>query len=313
MIDEKIKANYPLAPLTTYRIGGPAEYFLDAESEADLLTALEWARAKSLPVTFLGGGSNILIHDEGVKGLVIRVGNSRLDVEENIFRVGAHRSVKEVSELAYDKSLSGIEWAIGIPGAMGGAIRGNAGAHGGSFDRVVMSVRVLDTNNGQWKDLNNEECGFRYRHSRIKDEPWLVIWEIVLELQPGNKDMMEKEMEGFRQYRRNSQPWEPSAGCVFKNFLAAELKEMNPALVQRAEEEGKIRGGKVGAGYLVEKLGMMGYRVGDAMISDKHANFVINVDQAKAVDVAAVMAEVRRRAREAYGVEMEDEVQYLGF
>lgn len=313
MIEEKIKKDYPLAPLTTYQLGGPAEYFVAATTEEELKGAIEWAKKNSQSVTILGGGSNILVNDAGVKGLVIKVDNHALEVSGNNIIVGASRTVKETAELALEKGLTGIEWSIGIPGAIGGGIRGNAGAHGGSFDKVVTSVTVFDCATFEFKTLSNPECHFRYRHSIVKDNPQLIVWEVVLALAPGDKTQMEKEMEEYREYRRTSQPKEPSAGCIFKNFFAADLEKVNSELVRQAEAEGKVRGGKIGAGYLVQKLALKGYGVGGAQISDKHANFIVNMNKATAADVMAVMKHIKEKVKTELKVDMEEEVQLLGF
>lgn len=312
-ISEKIIKQRPLAELSTYKIGGPAEYFTAPESEEELRAAIEWAEERKLSVTVLGGGSNILVNDSGIKGLVLKPAHGGIVQKENRLIVGTNANVWDVSEYALAHSLSGIEWAIGIPGSMGGAIRGNAGAHGGSFDQVVRRVTVFDEPSRSFIEVSPADCGFAYRHSIFKEKPKQIIWEVELELAAGDRAAMEAQMEGYREYRRTSQPKEPSAGCVFKNFLAAELEKANPELVAMAAAEGKVRGGKIGAGYLIEKLQMKGYAQGGARISEKHANFVINADGAKAADVAAIMSEVKERVRQEFGVEMEEEVQYLGF
>jgi len=195
MIQNKIKQNYPLAELSTYKIGGPAEYFLQAESQEEIEEAFAFAKAQNLPVTILGGGSNILINDQGVKGLVIKLHNQEIEIKGDEVLCGAGVEVKTIAELAFEKNLSGIEWSIGIPGSMGGAIRGNAGAHGGSFDQVVELVRVFDCEKFLWVDCMPEDCGFAYRSSRFKTEPHYIIWEVQLRLKATeDKTAMEKVM-----------------------------------------------------------------------------------------------------------------------
>lgn len=312
-ISEKIIRQRSLAELSTYKIGGPAEYFIAPESEEELRAAIDWAEAQGLPVTVLGGGSNILVSDAGIKGLVLKPAHGGITQKDNRLIVGTNANVWDVSEYALREGLSGIEWAIGIPGSMGGAIRGNAGAHGGSFDQVVRRVTVFDEPSRSFIDKSPADCGFAYRHSIFKENTRQIIWEVELELAAGDRAAMETVMEGYREYRRTSQPKEPSAGCVFKNFLAADLEKVNPELVKIAASEGKVRGGKIGAGYLVQKLGLMGLAEGGARISEKHANFVINADGAKAADVAAIMTVVKEKVKGQYGVDMEEEVQFLGF
>lgn len=312
-ITNKIKNNFPLASLSTYHIGGPAEFFVAVGTKEELSEAIAWANEHTKEITILGGGSNILINDTGIKGLVIKLDNNTLEREGNRLRVGASMSVKIVAETAFDYGLSGIEWSIGIPGSMGGAIRGNAGAHGWSFDTVVKRVIVFDSHTFSFLEKKTEECGFAYRHSMFKEQPHIIIWETEIELVPGDQSSMQKNMDEYREYRRMSQPKEPSAGCVFKNFIASDLEKTNPEVVAMAAAEGKVRGGKIGAGYLIQKLGLMGLQSGGARISEKHANFVINADHAKAADVAEIMKITKEKVRKEYGVELEEEVQYLGF
>ncbi len=312
-IEERIQKKIALAPFSTYRIGGSAEYFMEADTEEDLREALIWARAKKLPVTILGGGSNILISDAGVTGLVLKPAHGGIERRATTLIVGAAAAVWDVAEFALTNALSGIEWSIGIPGAMGGAIRGNAGAHGGSFDQVVRRVRFYDESRLVFDDITASACGFAYRHSAFKENTQQIIWEVEMELREGDSTEMKKVMEGYREYRRTSQPKEPSAGCVFKNFLVTDIVRANPQVLEMAESEGKVRGGKIGAGYLIEKVGMMGKKIGGARISDKHANFVVNDGGATASDVASLMNLTREAVRSAYGIEMENEVQYLGF
>ena len=312
MINSKVEKNYPLAHLSTYKIGGAAEYYIAVENKVDLQEVVQWAKEQVLPITILGGGSNILINDAGVPGLVIKIANDILTIDQEIIICGAGCEVKQVSETAYEQALSGIEWSIGIPGGMGGAIRGNAGAHGGSFDKVVTSVKIFDMKTGIFKKFLNNDCCFQYRHSVFKDDISLIVWEVTMQLQKGNKIEMAKVMEDYREYRRQSQPKEPSAGCVFKNLLVTDVQKINPDVVAMAEADGKVRGGKIGAGYLIEKLGLRGYQVGGAMISDKHANFVPNTGTAKASDIIKIMTYVREKVKETYGIEMEDEIQLIG-
>ncbi len=312
MMNDKIKKNYPLAELASYKIGGPAEYFVNAQTSTDVEEAFAWAKENNIAVTVLGGGSNILIADEGIKGLVIHLNNQKIEIDGEILQIGAGVEVKTVAELALEKTLSGIEWSIGIPGSMGGAIRGNAGAHGGAFDTVVENVTMFNSKTFSWSERPANECHFAYRHSIFKEEPQWIIWEITLKLGLGNKTIMTEEMEGYREYRRTSQPKEPSCGCIFKNLFAADVEKINPELYKRAAADGKIRGGKIGAGYLVQLLNLKEYQVGNAKISEKHANFIVNLGDAKADDVITIAEKVISDVRAEFGIELEEEVQRLG-
>ncbi len=306
-----IVGNKSLASLTTYQIGGPAEYFIAPTSEAEMIAAVGWAYDHHQPITVLGGGSNILISDEGIKGLVIQPNNDKISFKDTQVTVGASALVKTVAEEMYRLGLSGIEWSIGIPGYMGGAIRGNAGAHGGSFDQVVTEVIVFDVKNLLFKNFSPTDCHFTYRHSFFKESDQYIIWAVTIMLQKGDKKIMEQQMNEYRDYRRMSQPTEPSAGCVFKNLLVSEIEKDHPDVIRMAEADKKIRGGKIGAGYLIQKLGLMGYTVGGARISDRHANFVVNTGRASAHDVLRVMDYIKGKVLTAYGIELEPEIQVI--
>ncbi len=314
MIEEKIKNNYPLANFSTFKIGGPAEYFVELETKEEVEEAWIWAKEKNIPITILGGGSNVLISDNGVKGLVIKLHNQTLECNDTEIVCGAGVVVKELVEKAFENDLSGIEWSIGIPGSVGGAIRGNAGAHGGSYDTAVDSVLVFDSLTHEWKTFENKDCAFEYRSSRFKTEPHYIIWELHLRLQAtGDKSEAQKLIDQYKKYRIDSQPKEPSAGCMFKNLFIADIANVNPQLATNIESAGKVRGAKVGAGYLVELLGLKGQQMGGAQVSEKHANFIVNTNNAKAADVKALAAKVKEEVFQKYKVSLEEEVQFLGF
>lgn len=306
-----IRENVLLAPFSTYKIGGKAERFCEPATEMELKEVIQWAKENDQPITVLGGGSNILISDQGIRGLVIKPSNNKVEIEDNRMTIGAAALVKTISEQAFEAGLSGLEWAIGIPGFVGGAIRGNAGAHGGSFDQIVKEVIVFDTESLTLTTYTPDMCNFTYRHSFFKDNPRYIIWEVKVELLKGDIGVMEKQMEEYREYRRTSQPAEPSAGCIFKNLLVSDVEKVNPAVVRMAEEDNKVRGGKIGAGYLIEKLNLPGYQIGGAEISLKHANFVVNTGKATAADVLGVMEYIKNKVKGAYQTEFEAEVQIL--
>jgi len=314
MFKEKLQENFPLADLSTFKIGGNAEFFAQLETKQDIEEAFAWAKEQNKVVTILGGGSNILINDNGVKGLVIKLHNTDLSFEESNIICGASVDVWHLAEQAFDKSLSGIEWSIGIPGSVGGAIRGNAGAHGGSFDKVVETVTVFDAEGFSWKTFTNKESNFTYRTSRFKLEPHFIIWEISLHLKTSeDKSAMKEAMDGYRKYRVESQPKEPSAGCIFKNLFAADVEKQNKELYDKALSEQKVKGNKIGAGYLIESLNLKGFEFGGAKISEKHANFIVNANEASAAEVRVIMKKVKEEVKKNFNIELEEEVQLLGF
>ncbi|MCX6792990.1 MAG: UDP-N-acetylmuramate dehydrogenase [Candidatus Falkowbacteria bacterium] len=313
MIEDKLQTNYPLAPLSTFKIGGAAEYFITVSEKNDAEDAWFWAKENNLPVTLLGGGSNILVSDQGVKGLVIKLNNTEVKVDATNIICGASANVWDVAQLAVDNNLSGMEWAIGIPGSIGGAVRGNAGAHGGSFDKIVKLVRAFDSEKNEWQEFTNEECGFEYRHSYFKQEPHFIIWQTTLSLTPGNKEVITEAVDNYRKYRQDCQPKEPSAGCIFKNLFISDIEIANKELAEQIKQADKVRGGKVGAGYLIELLKLKGFSSGGAAISEQHANFIVNKNGAKADDVLAIINKVKQDVKKTFNIELKEEVQYLGF
>jgi len=308
----KIQNNYLLKELSTFKIGGPAEYFISVETKEDLEEAWTWARENNLKITLLGGGSNILVSDKGVKGLVIKLDNKKFNLDNEEIICEASARVWDIAQLAADNSLTGIEWAIGIPGSIGGAVRGNAGAHGGSFDKAVSKVIVFNSTDNSWQEFNNEQCGFAYRHSIFKQKPEFIIWQIVLKLLKGDQEKINEAVKSYRQYRSECQPKEPSAGCIFKNLFFDDIKKANPDLAKEIEAANKSRGGKVGAGYLVEKLNLKGTCLGDAQVSEMHANFIVNKGVATAADVRGLVQKIKSEVKRSFNIDLEEEVQYLG-
>lgn len=313
MIKEKIQANYPLAPLSTFKIGGNAEYFVEVNSREEVEEAWAFAKANNLVITLLGGGSNVLINDQGIKGLVVKLNNYKLILEGTNVVCGASINVWDVSRFAAENSLTGLEWAIGIPGSIGGAVRGNAGAHGGSFDKVILKVIAFDSLKQEWLELSNQGTHFSYRQSIFKEQPHYIIWQAELKLMPSDKTTINETIIEYKKYRENLQPKEPSAGCIFKNFFLADIAKVNPALAKVLEENGKVRAGKVGAGYIIELLNLKGFSYGGAKISPQHANFIVNYDKASCQDVLTIINEVKRASKTKFNLDFIEEVQLLGF
>jgi UDP-N-acetylmuramate dehydrogenase len=312
-IQSKIQNNYPLKNLTTFKIGGDAQYFIEVSTKEEIEQTWAWAKSNHLAITLLGGASNVLISDEGIKGLVVKLNNPKLLLEETEITCGASVAVWDVSRFAADNSLSGLEWAIGIPGSIGGAIRGNAGAHGGSFDKIISKVMAFDSVKGEWLELTNEGTHFSYRQSLFKEQPHFIIWQATLKLVLSDKKTIDETISNYKKYREDLQPKEPSAGCVFKNFFLADIAKVNPDLAKKLEADGKVRAGKVGAGYIIELLGLKGFSYGGAKISPQHANFIVNFDKATSGDVLMIIEEVKREAKNKLNIDFIEEVQLLGF
>lgn len=283
-----MRRNEPLAKRTTLRVGGPADLYVEPASEADLAATLRAASAHALPVLLLGRGSNLLVRDGGVRGIVIGLGNacfSRVEVQGEELACGAGARLKTIANAARQHGLGGLEFLEGIPGTLGGALRMNAGAMGAwTFERVT-SLRVMDRD-GRARDVFPAEAGAEYRGCALLQDHIAV--SAVLKGTPAPEADIRARMDELSRKRWASQPPQPSAGCTFKN---------PPALP---------------AGKLIDQLGLKGLRVGGAMVSDVHANFIVNNGQATASDILQLIEVIRDKARAALGIELQTEVEIVG-
>jgi UDP-N-acetylmuramate dehydrogenase len=293
---EAFKVGESMARYTSARVGGPAEMFVTVNNATELQLAAELAYAQRIPFVVLGGGSNVLVADNGIKGLVVL--NRARDVHFRHTGLGVvctSESGMNLSSLARQciaKGLGGLEWAVSIPGTVGGAVVGNAGAHGGDMASNLLSATVWEPGNGT-RIYSREEMDYRYRHSTLKldqssSEARRVVLSAELELKPEAVEVLVARADGFVARRKETQPGGASMGSMFKN------------------PENYY------AGYLIEAAGLKGYRSGGAQISEKHANFFVNDEGATAEDVRALIAEAWNSVREKFGVEMELEVELLG-
>ncbi|MCD4694581.1 UDP-N-acetylmuramate dehydrogenase [bacterium] len=313
-IEQKIQKNIKLAPLTTFNIGGLAEFYLEVENKEELELAFSWAHENKKLITMLGGGSNILINDEGIKGLVLRLANNDFGVEKNRVDCGASMTLTKLGQKLASLGLSGLEWGVGIPGAqLGGAIVGNAGAFGTTTSNIIEEVEVFDLNLGKWRNFNKEECGFDYRNSIFKDTKKYLIFNAKLIMQKKKKEEVEDRVKEILDIRNKKQPKHPNAGSIFKNVNLDYLKKRNPDLAKRAEEEGVIIGGMVSSGWLVGERGLGERKIGGAQISKEHGNFIINKNKATALDVITLISYIKQKIRNEFNIQFQEEIRYLGF
>jgi UDP-N-acetylmuramate dehydrogenase len=289
---EGVQKDYPLARLTTVRTGGPADWFARAGSEEHLAELLAWADAEGIEVGVVGSGSNLLVADDGFRGLVLKLDADLATIERDGNRIlcGGGARLPQASAAAARWGLTGLEFGVNIPGTVGGAVKMNANAYGGELDKVLEWVDIATPEGSERREP--DQLGFEYRRSNLK--PREIVARASFGLAPADSDEVRATLAGMREQRRAAQPSGiKTFGSTFKN----------PG-DERAE-------GRT-AGMLLEAAGCRGLRVGGARFSDKHANFVENMGDATTADVLQLMREGRRRVREHFGVELEAEVQLLG-
>lgn len=283
-----LRPDESMARRTTLRVGGPADLWVEPANEQDLAAIIRFAQNRSLPVLMMGRGSNLLVRDGGVRGVVVSLNHldfSAVTVEGERVHCGAGARLKAVALEARQHGLEGLEFLEGIPGSIGGALRMNAGAHGGALLNIVVEVRLLDSN-GRLETIPGSELNAEYRScAALKTR---VAVEAVLQGKAGDAAEIQERMKQFNEHRWSSQPAAPSAGCIFKNPDS------------------------ISAGQLVEELGMKGARVGGATVSHKHGNFIVTDPSASAGDVLELIDQITKRALAKRGVALETEVQIIG-
>lgn len=289
MAPEHILLNEPMKDHTTFRIGGLADYLILPASMEDVAFVFQCLKRHDIPFVILGNGSNVLVLDKGIRGAVIKFNSpiSAIRKKKNTLTAGAGALLRDVSEFAAENNLSGMEFACGIPGSIGGAVFMNAGAYDGEMKNIVSAVRAISPK-GEIVQFAANELDFGYRHS-IFQENGCAICEVDLTLTPGNAEEIKEKIAGFTERRESKQPLEmPSAGSTFKR------------------PEGHY------AGTLIEQTGLKGFTVGGAQVSDKHAGFVVNAGDATAKDVLELIRQVQDRVFEKHHVKLFPEVRILG-
>lgn len=293
---------------TRFRLGGPCWLLADAESESAFVEAYRILAWSNLRWTAVGGGTNLIVSDEGYAGAVLRYSARSITADGNIVTVAAGAELNLLIDFANARGLAGMESMAGIPGWVGAAIYGNAGAYGQSISQRVESVRYFD---GETiRERTNAECGFRYRHSWFKEEKHLQILSARLAFLPGDRAALEQRSSEIRATRDAKFP--PSmacAGSVFKNLLFKEL----PERAREAVPANRVIEGKVPAGWFLEEVGAKGMQVGGIRVADYHANLLYNAGGGTAADLRTLIALLKARVRERFDLEIEEEVQYVGF
>lgn len=303
--------NISLKEYNTYRVGGNARYLYVAKDAAALISAVRYAKENNIAYFILGGGTNMLIPEEGFDGVVIRTDHQHIDVQGDELYADAGVSMGALVARAASLSLSGLEWAAGLPGTLGGAIFGNAGSHGGEIKDVTGEVDMFDAVRGAAKAVSAKECGFGYRHSTFKENGGVIV-RAVLRLHKGDPAVIAAHMKENMQKRIAHQPLaQRSAGCVFKNIELAMSRE-GSELVRAYADLSAFRDARfLPAGVLVDKAGLKGVRTGGAMISDKHGNFIVNEAYATADDIMRLITIAKDAVQEKFGVALQEEVRIM--
>lgn len=289
--ESKIYINEIMSKHTSFKVGGIADIFINAKTEQDIKNILEYANKNNIPMTIVGNGSNLLVRDGGIRGIVLKVGIESFKIEKDsdsyMVIVGAGVKNGYVAQKLLIEEIEGFEFAAGIPGSIGGAIRMNAGAHGGEMKDIVVETKCLDMD-GNIRILSNEEQKFEYRNSIFSKERFIIL-NTKLKLKKGIYKEIKSKMDEYTSWRNEHQPLDyPSAGSTFKrgiDFITAKL---------------------------IDECGLKGYRIGDAEISTKHAGFVINKGNAKAKDILKLTRYISEKVYEKFGKKLELEVQVIG-
>lgn len=307
-----VKKHVALAKHTTFEIGGPAEYFFIAKKQEEVAYAIKVAKKLNLPLFIFGGGSNLLVSDSGIKGLAVRMQSNAKTFEVLPGgRIQAYSGVSLGSVVSFSikKSLAGLEWAGGLPGTFGGAIRGNAGAFGGEMKDSITSVKALD-HHFVLRNFTRPKCGFSYRNSVFKEKGWTIV-SATVKLKKGNKKQLRAVADSRITYRKEKHPLEfPSAGSVFKNV---DVKKIAPKFQKLFSD--KIKQDPfpiVPAAWFIIGVGLAGKQIGQAQISLKHSNYIVNLGGAKASDVLELIQLVKKEVKKEYDIDLETEIQYVG-
>ena len=307
----EVKENEPLKNHTTFKIGGPAKYFCLLNKIQQIKPILQIAKDNQLKVFIIGGGSNLLVSDNGFDGLVLKFNFKQIEILGNRISVSADFPLGQLVTQTINNHLCGLEFATGIPGTIGGAVVGNAGAYGGELADLIDKIEVLN-DKLEFQELKKADLKFRYRYSILKDNHFTVI-KVYLLLSNCDSQKSIEEMKRIALDRYKKHPQEPSAGSTFKNIILTD--EVKKKLEQKDIKipEASLLYQKIPVALLIESLGLKGKTIGGAQISNKHANHLINIGNATADDVVQLMSLVKMKVRDELGIQLEEELRYVGF
>lgn len=322
-----LKEDEPLAKFTFFRIGGPAKYFYIAKTSEDLVKAVEAAKEASIPYALMGGGCNTLVSDNGFDGLVIRVANTKWSIDGTTLSAEAGTVMALLAQETAKQGFTGFEFAAAVPGTVGGAVRGNAGAYGSEVKDVLTRVRVWDGSKERWMSAN--ESAFGYRESIFKHnvDPTAghgayVILSAEFSLKKGDAATAQARVRELLQKKAATQALEsPSAGCIFKNveLVPGKLELKDPKqgepsdLLKNEMPKEFIEQGRISTGWMIEALDLKGKTMGGAMVSMKHGNYIINTGNARAEHILMLISFLKQQVRDKFGIQLQEEVQIIGY
>ena len=288
---ENLYYDEPMVKHTSFKIGGPADVFIKVDNIEELKETLDLSKKNQIPLTIIGNGSNLLVTDKGIRGITAKLNLKDIEIKnennKQIIKVEAGVPVGLLAQKLLKEEITGFEELSGIPGTIGGAVIMNAGAHGKELKDILKKVTAMDYN-GNIHEFTNEECLFSYRNSRFQKEKYIIL-QATLELEKGNSTEIKEKMDEYMQFRKEKQPIEyPNAGSTFK------------------------RGEDFVTAKLIDEAGLKGYKVGGAQVSEKHAGFIVNVDNATAKDVIELTDYIKEKIKEKFGKKINLEIQIIG-
>lgn len=305
-----LRRNVSLAPFTTFHIGGKANYFTRTAGALELAEAIEYAEKNNLPIFIFSGGSNVLFSDKGFPGMVIQMQDGGIKISGERILCGVGVTLFDVVKTACGAGLAGIEKLAGIPGSLGGAVRGNAGAFGTEIGNVIHTVKTYDRETGMVKEYTKAMCAFGYRTSIFKKNPELIILSAELKLTPGDKDLLLKIAGETVAMREAKHP--QTLRCAGSFFMNPVVKDGKLREEFQKDTGTAPKDDKLPAGWLIDHVGLRGKKIGGAMVSDRHPNYLVNFDNATAEDVVMLASLIKTRVRDELGVRLKEEVQYVG-
>lgn len=288
---ENLYYDEPMAKHTSFKIGGPADVFIKVDNIEELKETLDLSKQNQIPLTIIGNGSNLLVTDKGIRGITVKLNLKDIEIKnennKQIIKVDAGVPVGLLAQKLLKEEIAGFEELSGIPGTIGGAVIMNAGAHGKEIKDILKKVTAMDYD-GNIYEFTNEECKFSYRNSKFQKEKYIIL-QATLELEKGNSTEIKEKMDEYMQFRKEKQPIEyPNAGSTFK------------------------RGEDFVTAKLIDEAGLKGYKVGGAQVSEKHAGFIVNVDNATAKDVIELTDYIKEKIEEKFGKKINLEIQIIG-